>query len=465
MSLAGLDVAGALLAFVVGHWLRISSGLFFYASTVPLREYLPIYLLSIPVLLLLFRSARLYETAELFAGTWEYVQVVKASTFYVMALVLLGFVVRTPYPSRGWLVTTWLCCVAFIGVGRMGFRRWLRWSRGRGQPIEKAMILGASEDSVRIAQSIEEGGSIKVVGFLDDFAPLGVEIWNGCRVVGRPTACLDACLEHEAHMAILVADAVSWETRQEIMSLGPELNDVHILLSPGIADVQLLSMQGGLKGSASLLRFRPGYMKGFDRILKRAMDVSLAASLLTLFSPVMLFVAGRTLLKEGWPAYDSFDVLGRGGTHFFTFKFRAGLKRPTFYRSFRRRVLSKTEAQNFAWVDRFIFHSGLDKLLQLVNVLRGEMSLVGPRTICPDTERRYGPWLSQILAVKPGMIGNWAFGDFKSLDQEISATIYYLRNWSLWGDLAILLQTVFEMGRTRFRFRIAKNEELNSHYV
>ena len=453
-ALVGLDLLGAFLAFVVGHWLRISSGIIHYGSVAPLAEYLPLYYFSIPVLLILFRAAHLYETTELFAGTREYVQVVKGVTFYVLTLVVMGFVVRTPYPSRGWLLSTWLLCIVFVCLGRFLLRRVLGLLRQKGSPLERAIILGASEESKSVAEKLEQSGLVTVLGFMDDFSPQGTVVWEDREVLGPPSRYPEAALRHGANLVVIVPDAVSWEAKQDIMAVAGDRNGVEVQLAPGLSDLQLFSMRVGFKGNVPLLRFRAGYMSGFDRMLKLVTDYALGGLLLILFSPVMLIVSFMILIRRGWPVYDSFDVLGKGGEHFFTYKFRTRIEKPTLYRSFRHRVPLGSESEKMRGMERFLFRTGLDKLPQLVNVLKGEMSLVGPRTISPEAERRYGRWLKQIVSVRPGMVGNWALREAGSLEREISLTMYYIRNWNFWADLAILAETFLELIRTRFRARL-----------
>ena len=94
------------------------------------------------------------------------------------------------------------------------------------------------------------------------------------------------------------------------------------------------------------------------------------------------------------------------------------------------------------------------------------MSLVGPRVVPLGLAKQYGPSLPGLLAVKPGMTGTWAFCEGQELEHEISLTLYYVRNWSIWQDLAILLKTAFEIIRTRFRTRplqSAEPLEMNKH--
>jgi lipopolysaccharide/colanic/teichoic acid biosynthesis glycosyltransferase len=102
------------------------------------------------------------------------------------------------------------------------------------------------------------------------------------------------------------------------------------------------------------------------------------------------------------------------------------------------------------WLGRAIYHAGLDKLPQLVNVLCGQMSLVGPRTISVGSEGQYRRWLCNLLTVKPGVTGPWAVASVSSLEDEMRLNMYYIRRWTIWLDLQTLFLTmkhVLQRGR------------------
>jgi lipopolysaccharide/colanic/teichoic acid biosynthesis glycosyltransferase len=117
-------------------------------------------------------------------------------------------------------------------------------------------------------------------------------------------------------------------------------------------------------------------------------------------------------------------------------------------RSFVRPIIAKVSSNpghNPSGFGLFLYRTGLDKLPQLFNVLVGQMSLVGPRTVSVGSQDRYGQWLPSVLTVKPGMTGPWAVANCPTLDDEIRLTIYYIRNWTIWLDLQIIFQTVVRM--------------------
>jgi len=132
--------------------------------------------------------------------------------------------------------------------------------------------------------------------------------------------------------------------------------------------------------------------------------------------------------------FEPYHVLGAGQKKFTTWKFRTHRHEPE----------RNTEDHAFA---KPLYRLGLDKLPQFINVLRGEMSLVGPRPVPEARAAIYREWLPTLLTVKPGLTGPWVVAgkDVQSLEDEIRLDLYYIRRWTIWLDLQILLQTAMRL--------------------
>ena len=206
----------------------------------------------------------------------------------------------------------------------------------------------------------------------------------------------------------------------------------------------------------ALLRFRPGYVNGLDTALKACMDYTMGLFLLVLTAPLIMILALLLWVQGVKPIIRGFDVLGRNSRPTRIYKFGTGVDVPTSYRSFRRKDTLNLHPATMTGVGRFLFQTGMDKLPQLFNVLMGRMSIVGPRIVPAEASSQYGLWLTGILAVKPGLIGIWALRETRDLEQEISLTLYYLKNWSAWNDLEVFGQTILQILRTRLRTKAAE---------
>jgi lipopolysaccharide/colanic/teichoic acid biosynthesis glycosyltransferase len=305
-----------------------------------------------------------------------------------------------------------------------------------------------------VAERLEDTGMAEVVGFLDDFSPNGMEVYGGKRVLGPPSHYREIAKEVGASLAIMIPDANSWETRREVLSTASTDRSLELQIAPGLSDLHLASMQVGFRGNMPLLRFKPGYVTGLDAILKFAMDYAFGIFFLVLTLPTMIAISLVLLVSGGWPIFETFKTMGKNGRVFLSYKFRTGLI-PRHFRSLRSRVVTMAaDSREPGSVERLLFRTGLDKLPQIFNVLAGQMSIVGPRTLSLEALRPYGKWLSGLLAVKPGITGSWALHEVGDLDQEISLTLHYVRNWNIWTDFVIIGQTIIQLVRTRFRTRM-----------
>ena len=194
---------------------------------------------------------------------------------------------------------------------------------------------------------------------------------------------------------------------------------------------------------------QPAKGDAMPRLLKGCIDRIGAPVLIVLLSPLLVFLGMIVLIDDGWPIIYRRRVLGKNG-EFDAFKFRsmrrdadAILARDEALRSeFERNFKLKKDPRltpSGTLLRRFSF----DELPQLFNVVRGQMSLVGPRMISPPEIEKYGPYRNLLLSVKPGITGYWQVRGRQELSYEerVRMDVYYIENWSLGMDINILLRT------------------------
>jgi exopolysaccharide biosynthesis polyprenyl glycosylphosphotransferase len=187
------------------------------------------------------------------------------------------------------------------------------------------------------------------------------------------------------------------------------------------------------------------------RAVKRAMDLVLASALLLVLAPVGLLIALAIVLDSPGPVLFSQQRIGRHGRPFRMYKFRSMVPErrtrnlgPPAGIAERRRVHKTRRDPRVTRVGRFLRRTCLDELPQLLNVLRGEMSMVGPRPELPEIVARYEPWQHLRHRVNPGMTGWWQVmrDGHRLMHESTELDLYYLTHWSLGLDLLILLRTV-----------------------
>ena len=195
-------------------------------------------------------------------------------------------------------------------------------------------------------------------------------------------------------------------------------------------------------------------------LLKRIMDVVIAGTALVLAVPVMIIVGVLIKITAGGPAIFSHSRVGFGGRPFNCYKFRSMvansdqvLKSYLDANPDARKEWEETHKirrdPRVTFLGRLLRKSSLDELPQLINILRGDMSCVGPRPIVRDELRRYGDHQGEYLAARPGLTGLWQVSGRSSLDYDnrVALDSQYVRNWSIWLDLAIVFRTFFAVMR------------------
>jgi lipopolysaccharide/colanic/teichoic acid biosynthesis glycosyltransferase len=458
-----LDSIGVGLALLAAYWLRIVSGLLPERAFEEFTVYLRVSAVIVPIFLLIFAFNNLYDTRLTRGGLEEYVQVAKSFLYGIVAVIVLSYWVRIATLSRGWFLLVFVIGLLLVGGGRFLVRRALGWIHRRGRLRTRMLIVGANEQGQAIARQLRAatGAGVDVVGFIDDFLPLGapVPLDDGAaplRVLGGPDRLHDVARQNQVDEVVLVSNAVAWETFQEIMqrlSVSPEQAPFEIKLSPGFYEILTTGVQVTQLANVPLLLVNRERITGPDKALKNGLDYSLGLLNLVLAAPLMGLIALVLRLTGDGPVIEGHRVLACGGGEFTTWKFNTGLgetPRPRFTHPLALAEDSPDAAgaaQRVTGVQRFLYDSGLDKMPQLLNILRGEMSWVGPRTVSVGQVALHSLWLPNLLTVKPGITGPWAVGWKRTLDEEMRVTMVYIRNWTIWLDLQILAQTALRVLR------------------
>lgn len=185
--------------------------------------------------------------------------------------------------------------------------------------------------------------------------------------------------------------------------------------------------------------------------LKRALDLIIAVILILFLSPIFILLGVLVILEDGWPIIYRRRVAGKNGP-FDAYKFRSMRKdadavlaaNPILKKEFERNFKLKNDPR-ITRLGRALRKLSLDELPQLFNVLRGQMSLVGPRMISPEELKKYGANQGMLLSVKPGLTGYWQVNGRQEVDYEerVRMDLHYIRNWSIGMDLKILFKTPY----------------------
>lgn len=395
-----------------------------YEGSLPL-----LLLVALPASIVLFALNRLYVADEILEGPVEYGRIGYACTLTAFILSAFGFWgkhLADATPSRKLVGLVWLLSLLAAGGTRFMARRIVRAMRRRGYFVSRALVVGLGTPGLFLARHFQETriAGIKVVGFIDDFLSPGTPVTDGLKVLGPPSALPRILEQTGVTEVIVVPTAMAWESFQDLIRAAMTPNGHVIRLASGFGDILATNVRVHQFGGTPLLTIERIRITGLDGVLKRILDCVIALFLFAVALPVMvLFVL--LLIATGVRPFRKTQVIGRRGVVFNTYPLNSG------------------EPHNAT--QRLIRRLGLERLPQLVNVLCGQISFVGPRPILPGQRADFERWMPNLLTVKPGMIGPWTGGDPPALNDEMERILFYIRNYTVWMDLEVLVRCVMRL--------------------
>ncbi|WP_426323613.1 sugar transferase [Microbacterium sp. E-13] len=354
--------------------------------------------------------------------------------------------------SRGYILISLPLGVVLLLINRRLWRLWLKAERKRGRMIARVMLVGPDEANRRIAAELHrlpEAG-YRVVGACSVDDPDG-EGDSALPIVGSLNDIPGALQKSEATTVIVSGE--SGLTALDIRRLCWELEGtgMQFIMAPNIIDVVATRVRSQPVAGLSLVHVEiPGYSRRHAR-LKRGFDMIVSASLLVLLAPVIAVIACAVVISGGRPIFFHQQRIGLYGKPFRMIKFRSMVDGADRHLQ---RILAEQGGGDTPLfkpagdprvtpLGRILRKFSLDELPQLINVLAGDMSLVGPRPQREGEVALYDQAARRRLIVKPGMSGLWQVSGRSSLSWEdaLRLDLYYVENWSLTGDIGILLRT------------------------
>lgn len=380
------------------------------------------------------------------SGATEYRRVVEASVV-VFGLIAISSYVGAVELGRAYLVTAFAVGVPALALSRWLWRQWLRREQDAGRRLAPVVIVGdrTSEDTADAIARFP-GSGYRVLGVVSDEPTVGTEHLG-------PIASLEAIIEVMRPEAVIVT-SVHALGPQRMQQLGWSLaqHGAELIVTPGLVGVAGPRIHTRPVADLPLLQVDYPELVGAKAVAKRTVDIVGALALILLSLPLMLGTALAVAMTSPGGFLYRQERIGRGGRPFHMLKFRsmrvdsdAELQALLLAQGSSGRPLFKVaDDPRVTPVGRVIRKYSLDELPQFFNVLRGDMSLVGPRPQRPAEVALYDEFASRRHIVKPGVSGLWQVSGRSTLAWEdaIRLDLSYIDNWSLTGDLVILWRTM-----------------------
>jgi exopolysaccharide biosynthesis polyprenyl glycosylphosphotransferase len=403
--------------------------------------------------LLVFVFLGLYQRDNLLGGVNEYSLVFRGLTKGILLIVLAGFLEPDFIFARGWLITAGIAALILLGVWRFVMRRVVYWQRKHGYFLSPALIVGANQEGKMLAEQMWNWrtSGLHIVGMLDDTLPVNTPVYKHIKVLGRLDEVEQIVEQCQASELIIASSALPRECKLLIFERFGFSKDVNLRLSSGLFEIVTTGLKVKEVAYVPLVQVNQLRMEGTDQLLKLLLDYGLVLPGLILISPLLLLIAIAIKLDSPGPLIHRRRVMGVNSSQFDAFKFRTMhangdqiLEKHPEKKEELERTYKIVDDPRITRIGNFLRKFSLDEFPQLINVLRGEMSLVGPRMISPPEMEMYQQWGMNLLTVRPGITGMWQVSGRSdvSYEERVRMDMNYIRNWTIWLDLQLLIRTI-----------------------
>jgi exopolysaccharide biosynthesis polyprenyl glycosylphosphotransferase len=457
---AAIDAFLVFVAFGLAYWLRYRlefGGEILPGFSQPFSFFYDIVILLMVVTVVVFQLRGLYRLPRWTSFLDEALIIASSATTAVAIIILYSFLQRF-FPSRLIFIYAWILMILILISKRLIVRlvRQILWARGVG--VDRVLIVGAGRAGQRIMQHIYSHPQLgyRVIGFLGDQpAEANWGIATERRVerppyLGDPGAIEETIRQHNVSEVIIALPPTEHRNIFRMIQQCRQM-DVSFTFLPDLFEMALDRVAIHEVAGLPLIELRESRIRGWNYILKRAMDVVIASAVLLVTAPLLVLIALAIKLDSPGPVFLRQVRIGRDGDEFICYKFRSMVQDAEA----RKHELMAQEGNNgplfkmkndprVTRVGWFLRKTSLDELPQFFNVLLGEMSVVGPRPQVPAEVELYEDWHYQRLEVTPGLTGLWQVSGRSDLsfDEMVKLDLYYAENWSPWLDIKLMLRTV-----------------------
>lgn len=447
--LIATDIAAICAAFYASYWFRFKTELsiFYLPEGSPQGFYSSLVFWLVPVIVLIFGIYRLYSLRLLFDGYQEYARVVSSSTLSMLLIVLLSFFLDGDLIiSRGWIIISWVCLILAMSISRFGVRRVIYFMRAQGVAGRRIAIVASDEHAEMLLEMLRD----MPASGLHPVLVLNPAEFERESDPTRGADLAELTQQHRIDDVIVSAASVSQAALATLVrELSRQPTELHLI--PGMYEIQTTGVESRDIQGLPLVTLKKVRITGFDYIFKRTLDYAVSVAALILLSPVLITLALAVRFTSPGPILYRRQVIGERGRRFDALKFRTMrtdgdailAARPDLQAELVERGKLEDDPR-ITPIGRLLRRWSLDELPQLFNVLWGQMSLVGPRMITESELPKFGHWRDNLITVKPGLTGLWQISGRSRLgyDDRVRLDMYYIRTYSVWRDIEILVRTL-----------------------
>ncbi|HEX5964968.1 MAG TPA: sugar transferase [Pyrinomonadaceae bacterium] len=478
----GLVVADSLasaISFILAFTLREGVSAFAPGSWVAWSEdfapYGALLLFVVAIRLLAFRYCDLYRVRGEFSFVDDWMRIFKATAIGSLLIVAAAFLYRGGFEfrafsyARGVFLVDFLFVLFSVAVIRLLMRSVQTFARRRQINLIPTLVVGRGHEASLFIREMRERPALgyRVIGVVDTQGadPIEADVYEGVPVVGSLQGLPEAIRDSGANEVIIADPQVNGDALFEVMMRCGRRRGVEFRIAPSLFNCLPRKTEIDQIGVLPMIRLFREPLSSGARILKRSSDLLISALSIALLFPLWLLIALLIKLDSRGPVFYTQERVGMDGRLFLLYKFRTMVANadPDLHREYQRAFIAGRAEANLGneqkptykllsdpritRVGRFLRRTSIDEVPQLLNVLLGDMSIVGPRPPIPYEVEAYELWHRKRLDMKPGLTGLWQVSGRNRLpfEEMVRLDLFYIENWSLLLDLQIILRTSFVM--------------------
>lgn len=429
---------------------------------VNLKYYIIYSAVGILLIVVIFSLRKLYSFRNLYKGMGENEGVASSVIISIFLIIMFNYYFnREGYQlSRIWLVYSTLISIVLIIISRTIAKRLFFVFLSKIGIRTNVVIIGINEESKRIAHTFNKSmiERINVIGFIDDKHGMGkpkeFDSYRDIKVLGTLDNLGSIVKKHNIHRIIISSPKLKYF---DIMTLLDKIGDfnIEVQMSPSLFEFSVSRMKMFDYMGVPLIQIQKVEIKTFDKILKFIIDYSIGIILFIVF--ILLYPVLGILIKidSKGPVLYTQQRYGKDFKKIKVYKFRtmrAGADKEKKYieKIYNRKGDFKIKGDpRITRIGRFLRKTSIDELPQVINVFKGELSVIGPRALAIEEGDRLEEWEKKRMQVSQGITGLWQVSGRSDINYEerIKLDLYYIQNWSIWLELKIVILTIMKIFR------------------
>jgi exopolysaccharide biosynthesis polyprenyl glycosylphosphotransferase len=479
VGLVVADALAATISFMLAFYVREGVSVFApkggLAWSDRFAPYGALLLFVVVIRLLSFRYCNLYRVRGEFSFVDDAMRIFKATAIGSLLIVAAAFLYRGGFQfrafsyARGVFVTDFVFVLIIVGVVRFVMRSIQTFVRSRQINLIPTLVVGRGPEASLFIREMRERPALgyRVIGVVETTpsAPAASLNYEDVPIIGTLESLPEVIRDSGANEVIIADPQVNGDALFEVMMRCGRRRGVEFRIAPSLFNCLPRKTEIDQIGVLPMIRLFREPLSSGARILKRTFDLIFAALAITLLLPLWLVIALLIKLDSKGPVFYTQERVGMDGRLFLLYKFRtmkAGAD-SELHREYQRAFIAGHAEANLGndnkptyklladpritRIGKVLRRTSLDEVPQLLNVLSGDMSLVGPRPPIPYEVEAYELWHRKRLDMKPGLTGLWQVSGRNRLpfEEMVRLDLFYIENWSLLLDLKIILRTGFVM--------------------